>query len=297
MPAASVSPSARCLHQQPADIGEMLPALELRRPADALEDRRLGQRVQGQVQQPREGGGGAAQPEGEGGDAGLLDGGEGEEPLHVAPRPQAERRQQHGWPGPSAMIGGPGAIAPGVGVQQAAQPQDDEQRHVQDRAGQHGGDRRRPLGVRVRHPGVQRRQPGLGAVAEQQEHEGEVQHGGAGMRAPPRAAGSSSSPAGRSRAPAPRPDTAAWCRRTPCEMPTPQSRNMLPRRLDRLGGARQPDHEHRGDRGGLDRAPGGRHVVGQQRQQHEAQIGLEQRVIGAQPRRHRAGRPLPPTAI
>ena len=102
MPAASVSPSARWRSQQAADIGEVLPALELRRAADALEDRRLGQRVQRQVQQRRRRSppappspkAKAATP-----DWPMVE--NGEEPLHVAPPPQAERGQQHAAPAPA----------------------------------------------------------------------------------------------------------------------------------------------------------------------------------------------------
>ena len=62
-----------------------------------------------------------------------------------------------------------------VGRQQQLEAQEREQRDVEQQPGEHRRDRRRALGMGVRQPGVQRRQADLGAVAEQQEHEGEVE--------------------------------------------------------------------------------------------------------------------------
>ena len=70
----------------------------------------------------------------------------------------------------------------GIGREQQLEAQHRIERDVQQQAGQHGRDRRRALGMRVGQPGMQRRQPDLGAIAEQQEHEGEVQQRGIEVR-------------------------------------------------------------------------------------------------------------------
>ena len=62
-----------------------------------------------------------------------------------------------------------------VGRHQHLEAQHRIQRDVEQQAGQHGGDRRRTLGMGVWQPGVQRHQPDFGAVADQQEDEGEIQ--------------------------------------------------------------------------------------------------------------------------
>ena len=61
----------------------------------------------------------------------------------------------------------------GVGRQQHLEAQHGIERDVEQQPGQHGGDRRRALGVRIGQPGVQRRQADLGAVSQQEEDEGE----------------------------------------------------------------------------------------------------------------------------
>ena len=62
-----------------------------------------------------------------------------------------------------------------IGGEQHLEAQHGIERHVEQQARQHGRDRRRALGMRVGQPGMERRQPDLGAVADQQEDEGEVE--------------------------------------------------------------------------------------------------------------------------
>ena len=76
---------------------------------------------------------------------------------------------------PIVTISGPGAIAAGLAGEQHLEAQQRIERDVQQQAGQHGRDRRRTLGMRVGQPGMQRREADLGAVAEQQEDEGDVE--------------------------------------------------------------------------------------------------------------------------
>ena len=56
------------------------------------------------------------------------------------------------------------------------------ERGVQQEAGEHRGNRRRCLAVRVREPGMDRRQARLGAVAHEDEDEGELHQGRIEMR-------------------------------------------------------------------------------------------------------------------
>ena len=115
----------------------------------------------------------AAEPEGEGREAEVLDRRVGEEPLEVALGD--DERQRHG---------------------EAEQPEDDEQgrrerraqradrdevepgqrveRDGQRRPRQQRRDRARRLAVGVGQPGVERREPGLRAVAGEREDEGEA---------------------------------------------------------------------------------------------------------------------------
>ena len=75
----------------------------------------------------------------------------------------------------ASTISGPGAMRRGIGGQQHLEAQHRVERDVEQQAGQHRRDRRRAFGMRVGQPGVQRREADLGAVAEQQEDEGDVE--------------------------------------------------------------------------------------------------------------------------
>ena len=76
---------------------------------------------------------------------------------------------------PIVTISGPGASASGIGREQHLEAQQRIERDVEQQARQHRRDRRRAFGMGVRQPGVQRREADLGAVAEQQEDEGDVE--------------------------------------------------------------------------------------------------------------------------
>ena len=200
---------------QPADIGDLLAALELRRAADAEEDRALDQRMPDQVQQPGEVRRRAAQAEGEGGDAHVLDASSrrrsaAHRAAATAPAPPAARRRGRA---PSGTA--PGATASGIGADDRLGAQHRHHRRVQQQARQHGGDRHRPLGIGIRQPGMQRHQPGLGAVADQQEDEGEVQQRRVAAAPRRRRSAAQDRPGSPCPAAAARRGTARWCRTAP----------------------------------------------------------------------------------
>ncbi len=94
MPSASPQPSAgwrpparRCRRSSGT-------ALELRRGATPKNTADLHQRMADQVQHPRQVGDRPAQPEGDGGEAHMLDAAPGEQPPGIPPPPQREGRQQ-----------------------------------------------------------------------------------------------------------------------------------------------------------------------------------------------------------
>ena len=177
-PTTRPQPSSGCVTVRPADIGDLLGALDLGDVADGEEDRRLGQAVHGHVQQAREIGERSAHAESEGDDPHMLDRRIGEHPLDVAAPVQHECRRRSSETRPMVAISGPGAIAPGLAASSSLKRKHGVQRDVEQQARQHRRDRRRTFGMRVRQPGVQRREPDLGAVAEQQEDEGDVQQRG-----------------------------------------------------------------------------------------------------------------------
>ena len=76
---------------------------------------------------------------------------------------------------PIVTISGPGASASGLTREQHLEAQQGVERDVEQQAREHRRDRGRALGVGIRQPGMQRRQPHLGAVTEQQEHKGDVE--------------------------------------------------------------------------------------------------------------------------
>ena len=69
----------------------------------------------------------------------------------------------------------PGRERAGIGREQHLEAQQRVERDVEQQPREHRRDRRRAFGMGVGQPGVQRRQADLGAVAEQQEDEGEVE--------------------------------------------------------------------------------------------------------------------------
>ena len=91
---------------------------------------------------------------------------------------------------------------------------------VQQQPRQHCGDRRRAFGVRVGQPVVQRREPDLGAVADQQKYERQAEHRGLELRLHDvRDASTAARSRPRRRALSPRRNTAGSCRTAPARCP------------------------------------------------------------------------------
>ena len=173
-PSTSPQPSTGWRLGQPADVGDLLRALDLRDVADGEEDRRLGQRVHGHVQQAGEIGERPAHAEGEGDDAHVLDRRIGEHAFDVAAAVEHERGEdqrdeahRHHQRARRERLG--------IGGEQHLEAQHRIERDVEQQPREHRRDRRRAFGMRVRQPGMQRRKADLGAVAEQQEDEGDVE--------------------------------------------------------------------------------------------------------------------------
>ncbi len=133
----------------------------------------------------------------------------------------------------------------------------------------------------VGQPGMQRRQPDLGAVADQQEDESEVQQRRVELRR-----------LRRQHRPRHRIEPLAHHRRRR-EIDEDRAEQgerdadaaedeILPRRLERLGRAVDADHQHGRERRDLDRHPHQADVVGDQRQVHAEHQQLVHRVIEAQ---------------
>ena len=79
---------------------------------------------------------------------------------------------------PMAIISVPGAKHGGIaGEQNDLAAEQRVERDVEQKPRQHGRDRRRSLGMSIGQPGVKREEPDLGAVAEQEKDEGEIEHG------------------------------------------------------------------------------------------------------------------------
>ena len=188
----------------------------------------------------------AAHAKGKGDDAHMLDRRIGEHALDVAAavqheggeheRQQAERHHQRA-----------GRQRAGIGRQQHLETQQRVERDVEQQSRQHRRDRGRALGMGVGQPGMQRRQADLGAVTEQQKDEGEVEQ----RRI--ESAGAVDQH---------RPDHGVEAfadhrpRRHVDENGAEQSERdadaaeneIFPRRFERLMGAVDADHQHRGQR-------------------------------------------------
>ena len=63
----------------------------------------------------------------------------------------------------------------GIGGEQHLEAQHRIERDIEQQARQHGRDRGRAFGMGVGQPGMQRGETDLGAVTEQQEHEGNIE--------------------------------------------------------------------------------------------------------------------------
>ena len=142
------------------------------------------ERVHGHMQQAGEVRERPAHAEREGGDAHVLDRGIGEQALDVAAPVQHEGREHEA---DQAERHHDGADVDGAGIagQHHLEAQQRIERDVEQQAGQHGRDRRRAFRMGIGQPGVKRREADLGAVADQQEHEGERQQLGVERRRRP----------------------------------------------------------------------------------------------------------------
>ena len=155
---------------------------------------------------------------------------------------------------------------------------------VEEQPGQHRGNGRRTLGVRIGQPVVQRHEADLGAVADQQEHERDREHRRLELAL---------------HVVEPRPEERAAFRaekllRREIEKDRSEQRlrdahaaqdEILPRRLEARRRAVQRDEQHGGERRALHRDPEDPHVVGEQREQHREVEELIHAVIEPQPAR------------
>ena len=265
---------------QAADIGDPLRAGRLRDMADAEEDRRLGQAVHGHVQQAGEVGERAAHAEGEGDDPHVLDRRVREHAFDVAPPVEHERRE-HQRDQAHRDHQGARCQRGFVGRQQQLEAQQREQRDVEQQAREHGRDRGRALGMGVRQPGMQRGEADLGAVAQQQEDEGEVEQAGIEGGSP-------------RHQDAPRHRVHAFAdhraRRHVDEDRAEQRQRdadaaedeVFPGGLERLRRAVDADHQHGGQRRDLDRDPHQPDVVRHQSEVHGEHQDLIHGVVEAQ---------------
>ncbi len=173
----------------------------------------------------------------------------------------------------------------GIHRQQHLETQQRVQRDVQQQTGQHRRDRRRAFGMRVGQPGVQRGEADLGAVAEQQKDERDVEQ----RRIEASGSGDEHGPDHGIEAFAddrPR-------RHVHQDGAEQRQRNadaakdeVLPRRFERLMGAVDADHHHGGQRGDFDRHPHQADIVGDEREVHREHQDLIHGVVEA----HRARR-------
>ena len=105
----------------------------------------------------------------------MLDGGIGEQTFDVAPAVKHEGAEQE-RDEPHADHQRPRRERLRVAGEQHLAAEQRIERDVEQQAREHGGDRRRAFGMSVGQPGMQREEADLGAIAEQQEDEGEVEH-------------------------------------------------------------------------------------------------------------------------
>jgi hypothetical protein len=143
--------------------------------------------------------------------------------------------------------------------------------------------------MRVGQPGMQRGEPHLGAVAEQQEHEGDVEQGGIEF-------GGVRHQHGPHHGVKPLADHRP--RRHVDQDGTEQRQRdadaaedkIFPGRFQRFVGAVDADHQHGGERGHLDRHPHQPDIVGDQREVHGEHQHLVHGMIEAhEPRAEPAG--------
>ncbi len=273
----------RIAPDQAADMGHLLGAVHLGGVADAEERGRLGQTVDDHMQHPAEGGDRPAKAEGKGGDPHMLDGGVGEEALDVLLAQHREGRRQQGEEAEPHhdVAGKPGAEGT---VNQRLAADQGVQRDVQQQAGEHGRNRRRPLAVGIGEPVVQRYQTGFRAVADHQEDKGEAHDGRVELAADPAQVGPEQ------RVP-PRPqhpfggEVEQHRAEERLGDPDAAEDEILPGRLDCRRGPVERHQEDGRQRRQLHRDPEHPEIVGHQRDQHREDEELEHRVIKTHPPR------------
>ena len=185
---------------------------------------------------------------------------------------------------PKPIIRSPAKRRSQRAVGQHLAAQDRVERDVQQQAREHRRDRRRAFGMGVGQPVVQRHQADLGAVADQQEDEGQRDDGGLELPLDRIEVGPQ--------------QAAAFGADHPLGRHVQQDRaeqrlrdadaaedEVLPGRLEAGRRAVDADQQHRGERRRLHRHPQDAHVVGRQRQQHREAEQLVHAVVQAQARR------------
>ena len=154
-----------------------------------------------------------------------------------------------------------------VGCHQHLEAQQRIERDVEQQARQHGRDGRGAFRMRIRQPGMQRRQANLGAVAQHQEHEGDVQQLGAeaagllDQRRPHHGVLALAQHRARRHVD----EDGAEQRQRDADAAEDE---IFPRRLEGLVRAVDADHQHGGERGELDGDPHQADVVGEQPEVH-----------------------------
>ena len=245
--------------------------------ASHAEHERLGQAVGDAVHQARDNAQRTADAEAHGDEAHVLARAVGQLALDVALPVHLEGRvahREHAQNHHDQL----GEARPHIGRGENVEPQHDEQRALQQHAGQQGRHGARRLGMGVGQPGVHGKQARLGAEADGGEHEGDhrervvergshgqdgrpehrlmrVGHHVGGVRVHEQRAEQTEGHAGRA------------------------DDDVLPRRLQGKLGAVHPHEEHRGQGGGLHRHPHHDDVVGGDGQNHREHEQTEEHVV------------------
>ena len=265
---------------QPLDVGDALGALGLGDMTDAEEDAGLGEAVHRHVQQAREVGERPAHAESEHHQAHVLDRRIGEQPLYVAPLVQHEggEDQRHQ---PHHDHDRAGIERRRLARHDHLEPEQGVERHVQQEARKNRRNRRRTFGVGIRQPGMQRRQPDLGAIADQQKDEGEIQD----RRIHAASSSLQKAPGHRRHALA-----QSWLTREIDQDGAEEGKRyaharqdeVFPRRLDRLRRAIEPNHHHRDQGRQLQAHPHQTDIVGDESEVHRTHHRLEHGMVESQ---------------
>ncbi|MCY1232295.1 hypothetical protein D9M72_447780 [compost metagenome] len=238
------------------------------------------------MQQSRKIGDRSAHAKGKDDDAHMLNRGIGEQAFDVAAAVEHEGgEEQRGEPHRHHQ--GPGRDRIGACGEQDLETQHGVKRDVQKQPREDGRNRCRPFGVCVREPGMQGGETDLGAIAEQQKHEGDIENPwveGGGMR----------DQEGPDHGVVAFADDRLRCHidedgAEEREGDADASQNeIFPGGFERLVRAIDADHQHGGERGKLDRDPHQADVVRHEREVHAEHHDLvhgmiETQVRGGQP--------------